>query len=130
MVLRFIIFNICIIITRHLSILLIKYQKIYNKINLEPKEEAEPRTSLSPPPSPGPVKTSEIEPEPEPESEPEPEPEAGSHKTSSEPEPVTLQPQKAEDNGQGTNADKPTEKVCAVIDTCVYHMNLTTIKSF
>lgn len=89
--------------------ILIIYHTIYNK-NLEPKEEAEPRIPLSPTPSPEPFKTPELEPD----LEPEPEPEAGSNKTSSEPEPVTQQPQKKEDNCQGTDAEKGTEKVCAV----------------
>ncbi|KAK2841943.1 hypothetical protein Q5P01_012143 [Channa striata] len=68
----------------------------------EPEEPQQ--TSPSPPPSPEPVKTSEPEPEPEPAPEPE------TQKTSSELEPVTQQPQKAEDNGQDTSADKAADK--------------------
>ncbi len=83
-------------------------KSVIQKKNPEPKEEEE-RTSPSPPPSPEPVKASE--PVPEPESEPESEPETKTQEASSEAEPVTQQPQKAEEDGQSTNADKAGEKV-------------------
>uniref|UniRef100_A0A3B4VKM6 Cyclic nucleotide gated channel subunit beta 1b n=1 Tax=Seriola dumerili TaxID=41447 RepID=A0A3B4VKM6_SERDU len=73
-----------------------------------PKKEAEPQCiSPSPPPSPESVKSCESEPE----SEPEPEPETKTQEANSEAEPITRQPQKAEEDGQGTNADKAAEKV-------------------
>ncbi|XP_022605580.1 cyclic nucleotide-gated cation channel beta-1-like [Seriola dumerili] len=73
----------------------------------EPKKEAEPQCiSPSPPPSPESVKSCESEPE----SEPEPEPETKTQEANSEAEPITRQPQKAEEDGQGTNADKAAEK--------------------
>uniref|UniRef100_A0A3B4XIC0 Cyclic nucleotide gated channel subunit beta 1b n=1 Tax=Seriola lalandi dorsalis TaxID=1841481 RepID=A0A3B4XIC0_SERLL len=90
---------------------LVCFCNIFNlKKILEPKKEAEPQCiSPSPPPSPEPVKSCESEPESEP--EPEPEPVTKTQEANSEAEPITRQPQKAEEDGQGTNADKAAEKV-------------------
>lgn len=78
--------------------------------DLEPTKDAEPQqTSPSPPPSPEPVKTSEPEPEPQ------PVPESETQEPNSKAEPITQQPQKTEKDGQSTNADKDSVKVCSHI---------------
>ncbi|XP_076589628.1 uncharacterized protein LOC143322365 isoform X2 [Chaetodon auriga] len=81
----------------------------------ELKEEAvPPQTSPSPPPCPEPVKTSELEPElkPQPESEPEPKPEPKpeTQEANAEAKPITQQPQKTEEDGQSTKADRTSDK--------------------
>ncbi|XP_070763169.1 cyclic nucleotide-gated channel beta-1-like [Enoplosus armatus] len=83
--------------------------------------EPEPQqTSPSPPPSPEPVTTSEPEPEPEPEAE------TKSQEANSEAEPITKQPQKAEKDGQSSNADNAAPVSCDALKSCLMRIPHTS----